>query len=99
MDKIIFFIRMNKIIFFTSLVVFPFGQLFKVGIFNLFDILIVLLALFTIYKKPQYPSWFRYFIYFVTAGLFSWIANYFIFGNTLFFNGLLYLVRLFAYSF
>ena len=89
---------MDKIIFFATLVIFPFGQLFKIGIFNLFDIVVFLLATVTFLKKPKYPEWYRYFLYFLFSALFSWIANYFIFGNELFFKGLLYLLRFASYS-
>jgi len=85
---------MDKIIFFTTLVLFPFGQLFKVGIFNAFDVVILLLALITIFKKPIYPKWYKYFIYFLLFGLFSLLINL----NLFEIKSLLYLVRLWSYS-
>lgn len=85
---------MDKIIFFTTLVLFPFGQIFKFGIFNLFDIAVLLLALVTIFKKPKYPMWYTYFIYFLVSCLFSLLINYSLFSL----NGLLYLVRFWSYS-
>lgn len=90
---------MDKIIFFTTLVLFPLGQILKIGQFNLFDIFVATLAIYTIIKKPVYPAWYKYFFYFILFGLFSWVINYFIFGNYLFYKGILYLFRLFAYSF
>lgn len=90
---------MDKIIFFTVLALFPLGQLLKFGQFNLFDISVAVLAIYTIIKKPRYPNWYKYFFYFILFGLFSWIVNYFIFGNYLFYKGILYLLRLFIYSF
>ena len=86
---------MDKIIFFTILVIFPFGQLFKIGIFNLFDIAVLLLAMVTLLRKPSYPSWYRYFIYFIFASIFSLLVNYSLFTV----HGSLYLVRLVSYSF
>ncbi len=85
---------MDKIIFFTILVLFPFGQLFKIGIFNLFDLVILLLAIVTIFKKPKYPEWYRYFIYFIFACAFSLLVNY----KLVDIKSVLYLVRLISYS-
>ena len=89
---------MDKIIFFTALVVFPFGQLFKLGSVNLFDILIFLVAFLTLLKRQKYPSWYRSFFVFVLFALFSWVLNYFIFGSIMFLTGLMYLLRLVSYS-
>lgn len=86
---------MDKIIFFATLVLFPFGQLFKIGFVNLFDVSVLLLAVITIFKKPKYPEWYRYFIYFIIASLFSLLVNYKLFEI----KSLLYLVRLFSYSY
>ncbi|MEK7169148.1 MAG: O-antigen ligase family protein [Patescibacteria group bacterium] len=85
---------MDKIIFFTALVVFPFGQLLKLGIFNLFDALVLLLAVITFFKKPIYPEWYRYFIYFIISCVLGLILNY----PLLTINSVLYLVRLVSYS-
>ena len=90
---------MDKIIFTILLIVFPFGQLIKFGIFNIFDVLVVLLAIFTLLRKPKYPNWYPYFLNFLLFGLFSWMVNLFILKDPLVFKGLLYLIRLFAYSF
>ncbi len=85
---------MDKIIFFTILVLFPFGQLFKVGFVNFFDIAVLLLAVATVIKKPKYPEWYKYFLYFLSFCLFSLIVNYKLFEV----KSLLYLVRLWSYS-
>lgn len=85
---------MDKIIFFAILVLFPFGQLFKIGFINLFDVAIILLALVTMIKKPKYPEWFRYFMYFIFACIFSLLANY----RLIDIKSVLYLVRLISYS-
>lgn len=86
---------MDKIIFFATLVIFPFGQLFKFGFVNLFDIVVLLLALVTMWRKPIYPPWFKYFIYFIVFCLFSLAVNYQFFEVT----NILYLVRLTSYAF
>jgi hypothetical protein len=85
---------MDKIIFFTILVLFPFGQLIKFGIFNLFDFAVVVLAIFTLYKRPKFPNWYRYFIYFLIACVFSLFLNY----KLTDIKSVLYLFRLFVYS-
>lgn len=86
---------MVKIIFFTALVVFPFGQLFKIGFINLFDIAIVLLAMVTLLRKPVYPSWYKYFLYFILSCVFGLLINSSLFTV----YGSLYLLRLVSYSF
>lgn len=85
---------MDKIIFFTTLALFPFGQLFKFGIFNLFDVAVLLLAIITVFKKPNYPEWYKYFVYFLTFCIFSLAINYKLFEL----KSLLYLVRFWSYS-
>ena len=94
---------MDKIIFFAILVVFPFGQLFRIGSVNLLDILVVLLGIYTISKKYELPKWYAYFISFLLLGLFSWIYNYYYFAadvsiKSLSIKGFFYLLRLFFYS-
>jgi len=85
---------MDKALFFATLVLFPFSQIFKSGIFNLFDGLVLLLALITFFKKPNYPTWYKYFIYFLLFCVFSLIAN----GSLFTVNSSLYLLRLWSYS-
>lgn len=85
---------MDKIIFFTILVLFPFGQLFKIGIFNLFDMTVFALAMINLLRKPIYPSWYRYIIYFILACVFSLLVNY----KLVDIKSILYLVRLWSYS-
>ena len=85
---------MDKIIFFSTLVLFPFGQLFKIGIFNLFDIADISLAIVTFLLRPKYPQWYRYFLYFLLSCVFGLLINYKLFSITSF----LYLVRLWSYS-
>lgn len=86
---------MVKIIFFTTLILFPFGQLFKYNLINIFDVFVVLLSIFVLIKKPSYPEWYKYFIYFLISCLFSLLFNYSFFEL----KSLLYLFRLITYSF
>ncbi|HLD92342.1 MAG TPA: O-antigen ligase family protein [Patescibacteria group bacterium] len=90
---------MDKIIFTFLLIAFPLGQLVKFGIFNIFDVLVVILAILTLLKSIKYPNWYPYFLSFIFFGLFSWTVNIFIIKDPLVFKGLLYLIRLFSYSF
>lgn len=85
---------MDKIIFFAILVLFPFGQIFKIGIFNIFDAGVLLLAIITLLRKPNYPKWYRYFIYFALSCGFSLLVNY----KLVDIKSVLYLVRLISYS-
>lgn len=85
---------MVKIIFFATLVLFPFGQLIKIGFVNLFDVLILLLAIITVLKWPKYPEWYKYFTYFLISCVLGLLVN-----NSLFTaHGSLYLLRLWSYS-
>ncbi len=85
---------MVKVIFWAILIVFPFGQLLKIGFINLFDVLVLTLAIITLFKKPQYPEWYKYFLNFLLFCVFGLILNY----SLLTLNSSLYLVRLWSYS-
>lgn len=89
---------MDKIIFSTILILFPFGQLIKIGMFNIFDVSVLVLSIVLFLRRPKYPTWYKYFLTFSLFGLFSSVINYFIFGSDMFLKGLLYLVRLVSYS-
>lgn len=85
---------MDKIIFETILILFPFGQLFKIGIFNLFDGAVLAFAIITLLKKPKFPNWYKYFLYLLIYLVFSLLINYKLFEV----KGLLYLIRFWSYS-
>lgn len=94
---------MDKIIFFAILVVFSFGQLFKIGSVNLLDLLVIILGFYTLSKKYKVPRWYTYFISFLLFGFFSWIFNFFYFASdlsirNLSLKGIFYLIRLFFYG-
>lgn len=90
--------KIANLLLFLLFAVFPFGQILKLGIFNLFDLIIGVLAIFTIFSKPYFPKWYKYIAYFLIFGLFSWVFNAYLLSNPLIFKGLLYLIRIFAYS-
>ncbi|KKP46800.1 MAG: hypothetical protein UR39_C0008G0032 [Candidatus Woesebacteria bacterium GW2011_GWA1_33_30] len=86
---------MDKIIFFAILIIFPLGQITKLGFVNLIDVFVVILTLITILKKPKYPNWYKYFLTFILFCVFSLIFNY----QLTELKSILYLVRLISYSF
>jgi hypothetical protein len=85
---------MVKNLFEIILIIFPFGQLFRWGIFNLFDGLVLGLAIFTFLKTKKYPDWYKYFLYFMVSCVFGLFLNY----SFLTLNSILYLVRFWSYS-
>lgn len=89
--------KVANILFLFLLATFPFGQIIKIGIVNLFDVLAVLIALFSFLTIRKYPAWYKYFIYFWAFALFSWIVNLFITKNLFIIKSLLYVLRLFVY--
>jgi hypothetical protein len=88
---------MDKIIFFAFLVVFPFGQVIKVGIINPIDIVVGIGAIYTLIKRYKKPAVFTYFQTFLIVAAFSWIVGALLFQKQEVFLGLMYLIRLAAY--
>lgn len=89
---------MDKALLFTALVIFPFGQITKIGPVNFLDLLVFLMAIYTLLKKSKFPTWYPYLLSFILFGLFSWVVNAFIIKSDLIFKGLLYGIRLLIYS-
>lgn len=89
---------MEQALLFTTLAIFPFGQIFKIGDLLFLDVIIGAVALFTLFTAKKYPTWYKYFVYFIIFALFSWIFNYFVIQNIFILKSFLYLVRLFIYS-
>ncbi len=88
---------MEQIILFAFLVLFPFGQIIKIGIINPIDIIVGIAAVYAIIKRLPKPEIFHYFENFLLIADFSWIAGAAIFQKPEVFYGLLYLTRLTAY--
>jgi hypothetical protein len=88
---------MEQIILFAFLIIFPFGQIVKIGIINPLDIVVGVGAVYAIVKKLPKPHYFKYFENFLLVALFSWIVGIFIFGKTEVLIGLMYFLRLTAY--
>ncbi|MBL7036538.1 O-antigen ligase family protein [Candidatus Microgenomates bacterium] len=90
--------KIAQTLLFILLVVFPFGQIIKIGYVNVIDVVVGTIAVFTMLSGPIYPKWYRYIAYFLLFGLFSWAFNAILLSNGLIFKGFLYLFRLFTYS-
>ncbi len=81
---------MEQIILFAFLVIFPFGQIIRIGIFHPLDIIVGIGAAYAIIKRLPKPAVFKYFSNFLLIAAFTWVL-----GAT--FYGFLYLIRLAAY--
>ncbi|MCX6704408.1 MAG: hypothetical protein NTZ07_03085, partial [Candidatus Woesebacteria bacterium] len=99
--------RLNwqNIFIFLFLVIFPFGQIIRIGLLQPIDFIVGLAAVYTIFKKletPQAmvtPSAIKYFGSFVLFAFVTWLFSIANFREINVFYGLLYLFRLAAYYF
>ena len=87
----------RNIFIFLFLVIFPFGQIIRIGNLQPIDFIVGLAALYTIAKKLTPPKAYKHFATFLLFASFSWIVSIFIFRQIEVLYGLLYLVRLTAY--
>ncbi len=88
---------MEQIILFTFLVLFPFGQIIKIGIINPIDVVVGLGAVYAVYKNYKRPEIFKHFENFLFFAMASWVFAVFLFQTPQVFYGLLYLMRLATY--
>jgi len=88
---------MEQIILFAFLILFPFGQIIKIGIVNPIDVVVGIAAIYAVIKRFPKPKIFVYFQKFLLIAGFSWIVGSLIFAKAQVFYGLLYLIRLTAY--
>src|ERR1700690_917010 len=88
---------MDQIFILLFLIVFPFGQIIRIGILQPIDIIVGLVAVFSILRKLKIPEFFKPLRFFIFFALVSWIFSIFIFHNIEVLYGLLYLLRLVAY--
>jgi O-antigen ligase len=88
---------MEQIILFIFFIIFPFGQIIRIGILQPIDAVAGAGAVWAILKHYKKPEIFKYFNIFLLIALFSWILSVFIFQGTDVLYGGLYLVRLAAY--
>lgn len=99
LNKIRFFIMVQTIPILLFLILFPFGQIIRIGIIHPIDIVVGLGALYSIISKAKRPDGFTYIQNFLLIATFSWVFSIFIFPQAAILYGLLYLLRLFAYSY
>ncbi len=93
--------RLNwqNIFIFFFLIIFPFGQIIRIGILQPIDFVVGLAAIYTVVKKLDTPRVIKYLGPFVLFASFSWVFSIFIFHKIDVLYGLLYLFRLGAYYF
>ena len=97
--------KIDSLFIFLFLILFPFGQIIRIGILQPIDFIVGLAAVYTIVKKLETPSAMitpsaiKYFGSFVIFASFTWFFSIFIFRQIEVLYGLLYLLRLIAYYF
>lgn len=95
---------MANTIIFTYLVIFPFGQLFRLSLnifhlavtFQPIDLILLLASIYVVFRKNKLPGHFRYILYFLISSLFSYLLFSLVYPSKLLLEGLLYFVRLVA---
>lgn len=92
-------LNFNNIFVFLFFVTFPFGQIIRIGILHPMDVIMGLGAFYAIIKRFKKPDFFKYIEGLLIAATFSWIFGSLIFKQIEILYGLLYLLRLFAYSY
>jgi len=91
--------RLNwqNIFIFLFLIIFPFGQIIRIGILQPLDVVVGLAAVYSIIKKLEVPEFFKHLRPFLFIAGISWIFSIFFFHQITVLYGLLYLLRLVAY--
>ncbi len=98
-------IQLEKLLVFCLLVVFPFGQLFRISIYlqnfrfviQPLDILAGIFLFLLLVKRYFLPWFLKPLVLFLIAAAFSFVLSIFFFKNLFWITGFLYLFRLFAY--
>jgi len=90
-------LNLNSIFILLFLILFPFGQIIRIGIIQPIDMVVGLAAIYSIIKKLEVPEAFKYLRKFFIFASASWIFSLFIFQQIDVAYGLLYLFRLGAY--
>jgi O-antigen ligase len=92
-----YILQMDSLFVFLFLVLFPFGQLIRIGPVHPIDVVVGLAAFWAVYKKYVRPTVFNYLNNFLIFAACSWLFSLFIFPQINVTYGLLYLMRLAAY--
>lgn len=90
-------INYSNIFIFLFLIIFPFGQILRIGIFHPLDIVVGAGALYAFINKFKKPNIFTYFDNFIFVAFVAWLMSLFVFKSTAVFYGALYLIRLVSY--
>lgn len=90
---------LDNIFLFLFLILFPFGQIIRIGIIHPLDVVVGMAAVYTIVNKLPKPEVFKYLENFLLVAFFSWTVSIFIFKDIKVLYGLLYLFRLTAYCY
>lgn len=90
-------LNFDNIFLFLFLILFPFGQIIRIGIIQPLDIIVGLAAVYSVVYKLEKPKIFKYFENFLIIAGFSWIFGAAIFKQLEVFYGLLYFARIAAY--
>jgi hypothetical protein len=85
------------ILIFLFLIIFPFGQILRIGILQPLDVVVGIAAAYAIIKKLEVPEFFKHLRPFLLIAGASWILSIFLFHQITVLYGLLYLLRLAAY--
>ncbi len=88
---------MDSIFILLFLVLFPFGQIIRIGLLQPLDVVVGAGALYAVLRKFKKPEIFKHIEGFLFVFSFSWIFGSLIFRQIEILYGLLYLIRLFAY--
>lgn len=90
-------LNFGNIFIFLFFIIFPFGQIIRIGIIQPLDIIVALGAVWAILRKFKKPYYFKYFETFLFAAFFSWMFGAVLLRRIEILYGILYLFRLFAY--
>ena len=90
-------LNFSNIFLFLFLVLFPFGQIIRIGVVQPIDLVVGCAAIYTIFAKLKKPAVFKYFENFLIIVIFSWIFSALAFWQSSALYGLLYLMRLISY--
>lgn len=82
---------------FLFLILYPFGQIIRIGILQPIDFVVGAAAIYSVIKKLPVPEFVKKLQPFLVFAVASWILSLFLFNEISILYGLLYLIRLAAY--
>lgn len=90
-------IGFDNIFIILFFIVFPFGQIIRIGVIHPLDVIVAMGALVSIVYRYQKPEVLKKINLFLFIASFSWLLSLLVFKSPEVFYGLLYLVRLWIY--